>query len=227
MSAARCVRSLLFAALIASITGLIILPKNARAEDWRWTSGKVEDEADAIVRFQTRLDLWVATFNRPDRACKSFGGFNEGPPPPTAGRSGLRAEQDEPGFFGCNAAHSKEIAFGPGVEVSFKVINPLHVAVGFDLIYTDPSGSSIKNQILFAVPFSILLTEYRWPLRPLLQATITPILYVTDDARDYTLGADAGVAWRVVDWGDLSLTIGYKTSETVKSWNFQVALHPI
>jgi hypothetical protein len=222
MSAARRAISFLSAVLATAI------PTVAFAEDWRWESGKIEDKATSIVRFQTRLDLWVSTYNRPERACETSP-FEDTDIATRLAR--LRPQQEEPppppGFFGCIASNSSEIGFGAGTEVSFRVISPLHVTVGIDLLYTDPSSSDIKNQIVIAVPFGILLTSYAWVLRPILQPTITPVLYVTDDARDYTLGVDFGGAWRIADWGDLSLIVGYKGAETVKSWNVQVALHPI
>lgn len=235
MTAAHRAWSFLCAAFTAA--SLAAFASSARAEDWRWDSGKIEDKAASIVRFQTRFDIWVATYDRPDRACKVFNFDDVGiPPPDLAGsRGGLRRGGLRPAqgvefpeeFFGCNSSNSDEVGYGAGTEVSFRVISPLHFTVGIDLIYTDPSSDLIKNQIVIAIPFGILLTSYEWTFRPILQPTLTPILYLTDDARDYTFGIDFGGAWRVADWADLSAVIGYKGSETVTTWNFQVALHPM
>lgn len=230
MSAAHRAWSFLCAALV--FAGTAAIARSARAEDWRWDGGTIEEKAASIVRFQTRFDVWVATYDRPDRACDTFDFGEGGDVPPTLRgtklQRGLRATQVEiPDYFGCNSSNSSEVGYGAGTEVSFRVISPLHFTVGIDLIYTDPSSELIKNQIVIAVPFGILLTSYEWTFRPILQPTLTPILYLTDDARDYTFGVDFGGAWRVADWADLSVVIGYKGSETVTTWNFQVALHPM
>lgn len=215
----RLAAPLLFASLA------VALP--AEAKDWIWSEGTVEEEATALFRFQTRLNLWVSTYDRPSDACNP--GFFDVPPEPEPFRDFLRAQQfpTDPGFFGCDASSSDEIGIGPGVEVSFRLIAPLYVTAGFDLLYTLPDSSLIKNQIVIAVPFGVLITFQEWTIRPIVHPKIIPVLYLTDDARDYSLGVDFGAAWRAGDWGDLSMTLGYFTANTISSWQLQLALHPL
>jgi hypothetical protein len=216
------VRPIFHIALLAAI----FASHAAEAKDWVWSSGTVEEDAGSLFRFQTRLNLWVSNYDRPERACE-FGAFDVPLPEPTFRSSSLRAAQVDPGFFGCNASSSDEIGIGPGIEVSFKIMEPLHVTAGFDLVYTLPDSSIIKNQIVIGVPFGVLITFPEWAFRPIIHPKIIPVLYLTDDSRDYTIGADLGAAWRAGEWGDLSLTLGYYYAETMSSWQLQLALHPI
>jgi hypothetical protein len=175
----------------------------ARAGYWSYESEAVEERALARVRFSTHAELWAANFNRPMRACSAFDGF----------------------IVPCNASSSDEIGVGSGIEAAFRMVAPLYVTTGFDFVYTTPSRNGVKNQVVIAAPFSLLLTFYEWSVRPILRGTITPIVYLTDDARDYTLGGDAGFGWRVLDSCDLSITLGYKTASTVRSWQIEIGFH--
>jgi hypothetical protein len=190
--------------------------RSARAEYWSYEEDDVETRASALLRFSSRADLWFSTYSRPVRACdpSQFGIF--GTPPLNNGFAGL-----------CNNAHSDETGIGTGIEAAFRVVRPIYVFAGIDLVYTFPNHRGLKNQIVIPAPFGILITFHEWTVRPIARATITPLVYLTDDARDYTLGGDLGFAWRVLDWGDLSFTLGYKTAATIKSWQLEVAIHPV
>jgi hypothetical protein len=208
---------------IAVAVAFVLLPRAALAEYWSWEADDVETRAGSLFRFSTRADLWVSTYNRPARACDPSA-FNIAPAlpsarmqvPPTTGLGSL-----------CNTAHSDETGIGTGIEASFRVIRPIHVFAGIDLVYTLPGRRGLKHQIVIPAPFGILFTFYEWTVRPIARATITPLVYLTDDARDYTLGGDLGFAWRVLDWGDLSFTVGYKTASTIKSIQLEIAVHPV
>lgn len=203
------------------LLGILANQGTAAAEHWVWESGEAEDRALSRLRFATRANVWMAEFNRPARACRppSFGFF------PGVAQE-LRSAQAIPGAF-CQSEGSAELGLGPGLELSFRVAGPVYLAAGVDLLYTTPASAALKHQVVLAVPMSVMLTWYPWALRPIAQATITPVLYLTDDARDYTLGGAAGLALRLMSFGDLSLTVGYHGSETVQSWTVQIGVHPL
>jgi hypothetical protein len=205
------------------------MPSIASAEKyWTWSTGEVEDAAYTRLRFAARTSIWVANFDRPERACEPFGLF---PDFPAFGSNGLRAAQLEPEpeeqFSACGANDSDEIGVSTGGEFTFRVIGPLHVSGGLDIVYTAPDGFGIKNQVIIAIPFSVTLTWYPWALRPYVQASITPLIYITDDARDYTLGAGAGLAYRLGAFADLSFGVGHHSADTADVWMLQLQLHPI
>ncbi|MCK6547927.1 hypothetical protein L6R52_18895 [Myxococcota bacterium] len=208
-------------AVYTILTALVAsAPSTARAEDWVWESDDADVRASANVRFSSRFDVWFATFDRPARACDP-----DATPviaPPFAG--GPIGSRETTG--GCSGGLSDELGFGTGVTVAFRLFDPLYVTAGLDVVYTTPDDGRYKNQIVVPVPFGLLVTYHPWMFRPVLHLTITPMLYVTDDARDYTLGTDVGFAWRVLDWGDLSLTAGYRSATTVDLVQLEVALHP-
>jgi hypothetical protein len=210
----------------AALAGLVLaltFARTARAEDWVYEGDDVESRAAALIRFSSRFDVWVATFDRPPRACETD------EPPIRPPFRGLRAAQffppDEDPF--CPSSSSDEIAIGTGIEIAFRVLEVIYLTAGIDLLYTEPDSSRLKNQIIIPVPFGVLLTFYEWSVRPIVHARITPVLYLTDDARDYTLGGELGAAFRVMDFGDLSLTLGYETAETMNGVQIAIALHPL
>jgi len=208
----RASRSLALLSFVLLIGGA----RSANAGYWSFEDEDVESRAGSLLRFSSRADLWFSTYNRPPRACdpSQFGVF-----PTLVGSRSFTSL--------CNTSHSEETGIGTGIEASFRVIRPIYVFAGIDLVYTLPNHRGLKNQIVIPAPFGVLITFYEWTVRPIGRATITPLIYLTDDARDYTLGGDLGFAWRVLDWGDLSFTLGYKTAATIKSWQLEVAIHPV
>lgn len=206
---------MLVVALTTSIA--VCASRSARAGEWVYESEDADVRAGARLRFSSRFSFWIGTFHRPPRAC----GFAI---PGVAGTPGFYTAQA--GLVGC-AADSDEVALGPGVEAAFRVAGPFYLTAGIDFLYSAPESSSIDSQLVIPVGFGALFTWYPWALRPIARAHITPILYLGDDARDYTVGIDGGFAGRILDWGDLSVMLGYQTAETVESWQIQIGLHPI
>lgn len=206
---------------------LVVLaaPLPAQAEKyWTWETGQVEDAADKPFRFSARAGLWFATFDRPERACEpsAFGfGF------PTTFELKSAQADDPPGFSLCAADNSSEVGVTTGAEATFRIIGPVHFSAGLDVVYTAPDNFGIKNQLIVAVPFSLTFTWYPWSLRPYAQVSITPVIYLTDDNRDYTLGGGGGLAYRLGSFADLSFGVGYHTAETASIWAVEFQLHPI
>ncbi|MBK6687101.1 MAG: hypothetical protein IPG45_21715 [Deltaproteobacteria bacterium] len=200
----------------------------AQAEKyWTWDTGQLDDQADRPFRFSARTGLWFATFDRPERACdltSALPGFGI-----LELKSGaaLRPAQDDQVFSACNANNSDEVGVTTGAEATFRILGPLHFSAGLDVVYTAPESFGIKNQLIFAVPFALTFTWYPWAFRPYAQLKITPIIYITDDNRDYTLGAGGGAAYRLGHFGDLSFGVGYHTAETASIWMLELQLHPI
>lgn len=220
-------------ALVLALSGAAVAssPALAQAEEWIYQDDDIDARALAIVRFSGHVDLWVSTFERPPRACDA-GSIGFSPRVPMRAVRALRTTQLFPpgtGTLGgfCSSSASDEIGIGAGVEVAFRIASPLYVTAGVDAVYTTPESPQLKNQAILSAPFGVLLTNYAWSLRPIAHAKIMPILYLTDDARDYTLGFDLGFAARILDWGDASFTVGYKTAETITSWQIELALHPL
>jgi hypothetical protein len=200
---------------------LLALPAPALAQpkSWIWEDedAGARDE-DELFRFSPRLNFWKGNFDRPPRACKTV--------IPEAGRFALRSAQiDFPTF--CPSEDSNEYAFGSGVEIAFRALWFIYLTAGIDFVYTAPEFSSIKNQLIIALPFGVMFTYYEWVIRPIAHFEITPVLYITDDSRDYTLGGNAGVAYRILDFGSISLTGGYLWAETMTAIQVQIGIHPI
>lgn len=192
--------------LCAALT-LACLPSSAIAKDWVFKTGSVEERTLRRVRYNARASLWVANYDRPSRACvPSAPGF--------------------PSLF-CPSDNSDEVGMGLGFEVQFRTWGPIYVTTGMDFVFSDPSSQALKKQFIIAAPFGVLVTWYDWVVRPILHATITPVLLITDDLRDFTLGGNGGIAVRLGNFGSLSLTAGYQWSEPVKPVQIQLAVHPL
>ncbi len=196
----------------------------AQAEFWSWAPSDASERGhQARWRFSGHMQVWVGTYDRPSSACKA-------PESPFVGeplrlsKQALRPAQFD--FF-CNHDASDEVGLGFGGEVAFKAVAPLYLTAGLDWVYTSPDSSYVRKQVVVGVPFGLLLTWYRWTFRPFLHAQITPVLYLTDGTRDYTMGLSGGFALRLVDFGDLSLKVGYHGAETLQLWVVQIGIHPI
>ncbi len=191
----------------------------AEASSWIYQDAESNARESKLFRFSPRLNFWVANFDRPPRACRAGPvGF------PTLE---LRAEQLPTQDFFCASQSSDELAFGSGLEFGFRALGPIYLTAGLDFVYTAPDSSAIKNQLVIALPFGVMFTWYEWRFRPIAHFEITPVLYVTDDSRDYTLGGNAGFAYRILDFGSISLTAGYMWADTMTAWQVQLGLHPI
>jgi len=194
----------------------------AQPKSWIWESEEASEREGKLFRFSPRLNFWAANFDRPPRACKTL-------IPnviPESGRFPLRAQQIGIDPF-CPSEDSDEYAFGSGVELAFRAFLFIYLTAGIDFVYTAPQFNSIKNQLIIALPFGVMFTWYEWAFRPIAHFEITPMLYVTDDSRDYTLGGNGGVAYRILDFGSISLTAGYVWAETMTAVQVQLGLHPI
>jgi hypothetical protein len=203
---------------------LLFFPSVAAAqpETWTWEEDgdvTVEDRELAVVRFSPRFDVWVGTYNRPPRACRP----SLVPIGPVL--RGLRPAQSPD--LGCFSDSSDEVAVGTGIEFEFRAVGPLYLTIGLDFLYTSPESAALKNQLMFSLPFGVMLTWYPWFLRPIAYFHIAPILQITDDARDFTVGGGGGIAYRILSFGSLSLVAGYHVSDTVKTSEIRLGIHPI
>lgn len=80
---------------------------------------------------------------------------------------------------------------GGGVEARIHMTGPAFATVALALVRTFPEPA-LNAQVVVPLSLGVLVTWPSWPVRPLFGASATPILYVTDDARDYTLGVRVG-----------------------------------
>ena len=201
---------------------LVLAPQIALAQPKSWIpeSDEVSEREGKLFRFSPRLNFWKAKFDRPPRACKAADG------PIFFNRAGLRAQQGGFSPF-CPSEDSDELAFGSGVEIAFRALYFIYLTAGVDFVYTAPEFNTIKNQLILALPFGVMFTWYEWVVRPIAHFEITPMLYVTDDSRDYTLGGNGGIAYRILDFGSISLTAGYLWAETMSAVQVQIGVHPI
>jgi hypothetical protein len=202
---------------------LFALPAQAIAQpkSWIWESEDASEREAKLFRFSPRLNFWSGNFDRPPRACKTVA------IPRIAEPRALRSTQiDFPDPF-CPSEDSDELAFGSGVEIAFRTIPFIYLTAGIDFVYTAPEFDAVKNQLIIALPFGIMFTYYEWAFRPIAHFEITPVLYVTDDSRDYTLGGNGGVAYRILDFGSISVTAGYLWAETMTAIQVQIGVHPI
>lgn len=213
-------RSCVAAVALAAIGSPLAPAGIAQAGEWTYKSDKIEDRAKSPFRFSTKGDLWIARFNRPARAC------DLGRPPLAPGG---RPSELLPGGASslCVTRDSSEVGFGTGIEVAFRLTQPLYLTAGIDILYTIAERKVLKNQVIVPATFGALVTFYEWSFRPIARFALTPMLYLTDDARDFMFGGEGGFAWRILDWGDLSFTVGYKKANSVKTWDIQLGLHPI
>ena len=193
----------------------------AQPQDWTWEEADedVAVQARKRFRFSSHFNVWIASFERPPRACRStLQGAN---------RLELRSQQI-PGFGGlCSNQDSEELAYGAGVQFAFRTLGPVYLTGGLDFVYTDPDFSVIKNQLVVGLPFGVMVTWYEWVFRPIAYFRLTPVLYVTDDSRDYTWGGGAGVAVRILSFGSISLMAGYHYAETMNTVSVEMGVHPI
>lgn len=173
---------------------------SAAEPHWSYKSEAPSERSSSRFSLAPRISIWNADFKRPGGQCAR-------------------------GF--CQDGFSSEWVAGLGLEVAFQLMGPFHVTAALDFLYSEPNSFGIQNQVIINVPVSILITFPEWIVRPIAQAQLTPILYVTDDSRDYTLGANGGAAVRIARLGSVFATFGYHVSETLKAFEFQVGLQPI
>lgn len=208
--------TLLAGALLALIVGL---PGAARAGSWTYTEPGSASRAEARWHYSARAGVWIGTYDRPQRACDPNRLIQD------VGGGGVIAQFPPFGGF-CPHDASDEVAVTAGIDVAFRLFAPLYVTVGLDLAYTDPSAQILRNQVIAALPMSVLITWYDWLVRPILQAQIIPMVFLTDVNRDFTMGFSGGLAVRLGGAGDLAFTVGRGWSESLDFWQAQLAFHP-
>jgi hypothetical protein len=177
-----------------------------RSSGW-WVYDPAEREENPIprLRFAPHVGFWAANFDRPTRAC----------------------EEDRIAFIGCANDDSDEIGVAAGASMLVRVFGPIHLSASIELVYTFPERDFVlKNQLIIPMPIAIGITFPNWPIRPILSGSIMPVLYVTDDARDYALGVEGGFAWRVLSLGELAIVGSYHSGDTLESFVMRVAIFP-
>ena len=207
----------------------MIWPATAQAGWWIHDGSDDGEPATERVRFTSQVSFWTGTFDRPSRACEPFGFGIPVPTVPPVFANALRAEQLGPLTSPCPSDNSFEIGVGASVGVTFRVFGPVHLSTGLQLVYTFPNFDyMLKNQVIVLIEFSVLITWPEWNFRPILSAEVTPLLYLSDDARDYALGGTAGFAWRIagVDWGDLTFTVSHHRADSLIGWQVRAGLSP-
>ncbi len=198
------------------------------AKQWQFQSGTPKQKAGDYLRLMARTGLWVSEFTRTNRACLfqnggglAFPGRGGGGGPVVAG-----LEPADAGTF-CPLEDSSEVGASVGGEISFRISRPFHVTWGMNLIYSTPEYGLLKNQMILSMPFGAMVTWPEWELRPIAQATITPMLFITDLNKDYTLGGHLGPAYRLFDKLEVSVLVGYETSDSARPWQGHLGFHPI
>lgn len=204
------VRSCATVWLAAAIVGA---PGAAAAGDWSYADPDPDVRATQTWHYSARTGVWIGTYDRPQRACASVL------------RPGQFSSVDD--IFSCPHRESDEVGLSAGVDVSYHAAGPLHFTMGIDLVYSDPEVVTLSNQVVLSVPFGALLTWYGWFLRPILHLTVSPTVFITDLDRDFTMGFDAGLAYRVPGLFDVSLTAGRAWSSHVDRWSVLLAFHPL
>lgn len=217
------------AAAAAALLVALIAPSRAHAGWWTPPDGDAEEEEIGRVRFSPRFSFWAGTFDRPSRACRSFATPGDVPTiEPTIDVAEAVALPPGGGGGFCQTNNSDEVGIGAAAEVAFRVTGPLHLTASIELLYTFPERDyALKNQVIVPLSFGILFTFDDWIFRPILAAHITPLLYLTDDTRDFTAGGELGFGWRLWSWGDASLTVSKHFAETADLWQVQLGLHPL
>lgn len=221
-------------ALIGIATATCVAtPTLANAGWWVHDDGDLKTApSETAIYFTPYIGVWAGNYERPSRACKPLftTGF-EFPEPVLVRSDSLRKKQvdDEPAdFTGCYTEDSDEIGISAGGELTFRVVGPLHFTAGVYFVYTFPNRDyELKNQVIIPLQFGVLLTWPEWSFRPIVAAEVTPLLYITDDSRDYALGGKGGFAWRVSGFGDILATVGHHRSETLIGWQVQIGLLPL
>ncbi|MFO0722230.1 MAG: hypothetical protein U1E65_00520 [Myxococcota bacterium] len=153
-----------------------------------WTQSEAEPTEPPRVHFGPAMMSWFGTFTRTERSCDQEI-LTPGPP--------TRQAQ-----FGCGGS-SDEVGAGIGARVTVRIVGPLHLAVGLDLLNTFPTNG-LLSQLIVAVPMSLLVTFPDWRVRPVVELTVLPFVSIRDVAHDFTLGAEGGLA---VDVGPGTLEI--------------------
>lgn len=205
------------------LAGLVVAvaclsPGAAHAGDWVHKPPGADEKAFQDWRWSASTGLWIGTYSRLQSACAGNTTFGLRP-------AALRAAQFIP--FGCPYDASEEVGMSAAADVSYRVFSPLHLTLGLELLYTQPAYDAVRNQVGISLPFGLLVTWYEWALRPIVHFTITPMILLPDGKKDYTLGGNLGLAYRILEFGDVSLTVGRHWSGTVDPWIIRIGLHPL
>jgi hypothetical protein len=195
----------------------------ARADDWVWddrdpTTPPTRNHTQ--LRVHARTGLWLGTFDRTLAGCRAIPTVIGIAPRP--GVAFLRTSQI--GGF-CDTEASFELGLGVGAEVAFRAIGPLHFTAAAYFLYTFPDRDfELTNQIVVPLPLGVRLTMPEWAVRPVVSAQVTPILFLSDGAKDYTFGLGGGLEWPLYGENDMSFTMSYETRERLELWRFEVGL---
>ena len=208
----------------AALPWVLVLAAAAPAHADYWTPEP--ERAIPRIRLSPRLSFWAGSFERPARACKDTG-FPTSLASPTAPDLGGLGRALTPGFV-CNTSGSGEIGIGAAAEIAFGITGPLFITAALEVLYTFPNRDySLKNQLILPLAIGVLLTWPAWRFRPILAAKITPLLYLTDDTRDFAVGGEGGFALRLSDWGDIAFTLGKHNGDSIDAWQVQLAAYPL
>lgn len=209
-------------AAIAALTLVLLTPAAASAGWWTYDNDGSESVIVPRVRFGSQVGLWSAEFDRPARACRDE--FRQVIP-----RVGGELQEDiDPGFFSCANDNSTELGISAGAGVSFRLLGPLHLNAALEAIFTIPERDfALKNQLIVSLPIFLSLTFPKWVVRPILSGGLMPLLYLTDDSRDYAICSEVGLALRVGNWGDISFTASYLGAETAEGVAVRLAVSPL
>jgi hypothetical protein len=218
-----------WAGWLGAVALACLWPAAARAGDWVYTPPEADEQAFQRWRWAAATGVWIGTYTRPQRACREVRATSFELEARGLARRPLRAAQAPfpfP-FFDCPFEASEEVGISAAASVAYRTFAPVYLTLGLELVYTQPSYSTLKNQVVVALPFGILVTWYEWKIRPIAQLSITPMAFLPDGGRDFTLGGELGLAYRVLTLGDVALTVGHHWSDTVSPWTVRLALHPL
>lgn len=208
-----------------ALVAAVLAGRTARADDWVWDDRDPDTpptRSRTQLRVHARTGLWLGTFDRTLAGCRAIPdgiGIGIAPQP---GVDFLRASQI--GAF-CDTEASFELGLGVGAEVAFRAIGPLHFTAAAYFLYTFPDRDfELTNQIVVPLPLGVRLTMPEWAVRPVVSAQVTPILFLSDGAKDYTFGVGGGLEWPLYGENDMSFTMSYETRERLELWRFEVGL---
>lgn len=177
----------------------------ARADEPRLFE-RTRPEALGRLSFEAFSTLSFANFERPERACGFPPGVSLGSPNPF-----------------CPAADSNEVVFALGGALTLRVWGPIHISWGLSVGYTDPELDILEPQLIFRMPFSVVVTEMDWPVRPIVEGYASPFVLLPDGVKSFLFGGRGGMAVR---WGnlDFGLTVGVAHSDEFRPWDFRLSV---
>ncbi|MBI4818196.1 MAG: hypothetical protein HY791_18175 [Deltaproteobacteria bacterium] len=160
-----------------------------------WQARPADAPYPPAVAAEPKLSVWTGIFDRPLRACL--------------------------GQNVCSPDVSEELGIGAGFDVRIHTFGPLFVLFGLEVVRTivDPS---LNPQFILPVELGAELTWPLWPVRPLFAVLLTPLLYLSDDARDFAVSVRVGLEATVSGFGRIGFSSTRHGAETFEG--FQVSL---